>query len=203
MILVKEQMQKFIASTALLTAFAAVFVSPVLAQSSPATPSLKILTPGPAQTVYGDTVPVLLSAENLKLTDYLTVPLPQSGQGHIHLWLDDDTLAQESAVKVTTDTHTFSGVAPGDHTLVAEIVNNNHTSLIPAQITTVKFTVAPAATPSSAVSGFDKNTAFVILVVVALIIIAAWWYTKEEGEETASDKPETRNKKKATRKSRR
>ncbi|MBI2598682.1 hypothetical protein HYW40_00460 [Candidatus Curtissbacteria bacterium] len=197
-------MQKFITSTALVTAFVAVFATPALAQSSQAAPSLKILTPGPAQTIYGNTVPVLISVENLELTDYQTSALPQLGQGHIHLWLDDDTLTNESAIKVTTDTHTFSGVTPGDHTLVAEIVNNNHTSLIPAQITTVKFTVAPAATPSSTASGFDKNTAFVILVVVALIIIAAWWYTKEEDEEVeVANKKRQATSRKTARKRRR
>ena len=195
---------QIIRNLALTTATVAVFATPVFAQQI-ASPSLKILTPGPAQTIYGNTVPVLLSVENFKLVDYQSNTVPQVGQGHIHLWLDDDKLAKESAVKISTDNYAFTGVAPGDHTLVAELVNNNHTSLTQPVTTTVKFKTAAPATPSpAATSGFDRNTALVILVVVALVILAAWWYTKEEDEETVNTKQETGNtRNKATKRSRR
>ncbi len=164
---------------------------------------LKIVTPSEGQTIYGQKVPILISVENLSLTDYQTNKNKAAGQGHIHLWFDDANPTRDSAVKLTTDEFTYSDVPYGDHALKAELVNNDHTSLTPQVITTVNFKTAPVATSSPvATSGFDKNTALVILVVVALVILAAWWYTKEEDEEEVksqsvkSKAKRTRSKKK-------
>lgn len=163
-------------------AFSALLTTSVFAQSS--APSLKMITPSEGQTLYENKVPILLSVENFQLVDYQINQLPQTGQGHIHLWLDDVNPTRESAVKLITDDFTFSDVAYGDHNLRAELVNNDHTSLNPPVVVSVNFKTEPVSSPSPVTtSGFDKNTALVILVVVALVIIAAWWYTKEEEEE--------------------
>jgi hypothetical protein len=170
----------------------------VIAQN--ATPNLKVVTPSEGQTIYGNRIPILVAVENLQIVDFAQNTAPRSGQGHVHLWLDDPNPTRESAVKLTKDNFTYTDVAYGEHTLRTEIVNNNHTSLTPPVVTTVKFKSAPVATPSPVqVSGFDKNTALVILVVVALVILAAWWYTKEEGEapKTAAPSPKKTTKKKA------
>ncbi|OGD90859.1 hypothetical protein A3D81_01840 [Candidatus Curtissbacteria bacterium RIFCSPHIGHO2_02_FULL_40_17] len=166
--------------------------SGALAQTN--APSLKIVTPGEAQTIYGDKVPILLAVENFQIVDYQTKKVPALGEGHVHLWLDDKNSTKESAVKVTGDEFTFSDVPAGDHSLRAELVNNDHSSQIPPQVVTVNFKSAPVTTPSpAAASGFDRNTAVVIFVVVALVIAAAWWYTKEEDEEE-TPKSETKPK---------
>lgn len=162
-------------------------------------PTLKIITPGDGQTIYGNKIPILFSVENFHLTDYQKTPAAQKGQGHIHIWLDDNNPTKDSAKEVIEDTTTYSDVPYGEHTLRAELVGNNHTSLTPPITTTVKFKSTPTASPSPAVtSGFDKNTALVILVVVALVIVAAWWYTKEEDEEMP--KPSTNSKPKSVKK---
>lgn len=170
--------------------------APVFAQTS--APKLSIITPQADRMINGDKVPVLISVpETIKLTDYRANPNPTPGQGHILLWLDDQNPTAESAIKLTEDTFTFSDVPEGDHTLKAELVNNNHTPLNPADTVTVKFKSAPAGSPAPAPKpNFDKNTAAVILVVVALVIVAAWWYTKEDDEEPVkeeSKKPVTKS----------
>lgn len=160
-------------------------------------PTLTVITPGENQTIFGSKIPILFAVENFEIVDYQTNTKPATGQGHIHLWLDDTKPTLDSAVKLIRDDFTFSDVAFGQHALRAELVGNNHQSLAPPQVVTVNFKSATASSPSPvATSGFDKNTALVILVVVALVIVAAWWYTKEE-EETPSkiESPKSKSKK--------
>ena len=194
-IIMRKIAESFIASFA----FFALLTTLVFAQN-PA-PMLKVVTPSEGQTIYGNKVPILLLVENFQLVDYQTNKLPQAGQGHIHLWLDDTSPTPESAVKLASDEFTFSDVAYSNHTLRAELVNNNHTSFAPPVVVVENFTNeavgSPAPTPTS---GFDKNTALVILVVVALVIIAAWWYTKEEDEETKTESKSQRSKSKVIKK---
>lgn len=184
-------MEKFGKALAIAGASSLIFASTALAQGTNQ-PTLKIITPSESQTIYGDKIPVLFNVEGLEIVDYQTNPTPQSGQGHIHLWLDDANPTAQSAQKIIKDTQTLTNVSYGEHTIRAELVANNHSSLKPQVTTTVKFKNAPLSSPSpAATSGFDKKTALVILVVVALVIIAAWWYTKEEDEEPAKSKVES------------
>ena len=180
-------------------AFSALLATSVLAQNL--APLLKMVTPSEGQTIYRDKVPILVSVENFEIVDYNLNQTPKIGQGHIHLWLDDTSPTPESAVKLASDEFTFSDVAYSNHTLRAELVNNNHTSFAPPVVVVENFTNeavgSPAPTPTS---GFDKNTALVILVVVALVIIAAWWYTKEEDEETKTESKSQGSKSKVIKK---
>jgi len=164
-------------------------------------PTLKIITPQEGQTIYGDKLPTLLTVENFSLVDYQTYKNRLSGQGHIHLWLDDSAPTKESAVKIFSEDFTYSDVLYGNHTLVAELVANDHNSLNPKVTTTVNFKTEPVGTPAPiATSGFDKNTALVIFVVVAIVILAAWWYTKEEDEEGQKEEAKPKTKKKTAKK---
>lgn len=168
----------------------------LLAQAPTTNPQLTVVTPSQDQTIYGDRIPILLSVENFQIVDYQTNPKPISGQGHIHLWLDEQNPTRESAVKLTTDSFTYTDVNSGAHSLRAELVANNHTSLAPPVVVTVNFRSTPITPPvPAAASGFDKNTALVILVVVALVIVAAWWYTKEEEETPSKLKVESQSRK--------
>ncbi|MCR4324082.1 MAG: hypothetical protein NUV69_00135 [Candidatus Curtissbacteria bacterium] len=189
-----------------LGAFTLLTTSTVIAQTN--APVLKVVTPADSQTIYGNRIPVLISTENFEIVDYQQNATVKRGQGHIHLWLDDQNPTKESAVKLTSDSFTYSDVPYGDHTLRAELVNNNHTSLNPPEVVTIKFKSAQVASPLPAqATSFDKNTALIILVVVALVILAAWWYTKDEDEKestsatTKTPKPTSRKttKKKSTR----
>ena len=150
-------------------------------------PTLKIVSPAEGQTIYSTKIPTLVSPTNFAVVDYQMYKTVQRSQGHVHLWLDDASPTKESATKVTALDFAYTDVPYGDHTLKAELVNNNHSSLNPPVVTTVSFKSAAASTPSPTAtsSGFDKNTALVILIVVALVIVAAWWYTKDEDESPA------------------
>ena len=158
---------------------------PNVSAQTGSTPTLNVLTPSEGQTIYGDKVPVLLDAQNFEIVDFTNNTKAVSGQGHVHLWLDDEQMTAQSAAKTIEDTFTFSDVPAGDHKLRVELVANDHSSLKPSVAQEISFKTAPvsSAVPPEAESGFDKKTAMVIFVVVALVIIAAWWYTKDEDEE--------------------
>lgn len=183
-----------------LTSLAVSLALPAAVIAQTPTPTISSITPSEAQTIYGNKIPVLIAYENFTLADSAVNTINKPGEGHIHLWMDEASPTGENAVKLMEETFTYSDVAYGEHTLVAELVNNNHTSLVPPQKVTVNFKNAPVGSPSPTVkSGIDKSTALVIFIVVALVIVAAWWYTKEEDEEeeiSQSEKP----KSKATRK---
>lgn len=167
-------------------------------------PTLETITPSQDQTIYGNKIPILFNIENFEIVDFDVNKVPIAGQGHIHLWLDDENPTTDSATMIKEDNFTYSDVPFGNHTLVAELLSNNHKSLYPPQKVTINFINASISTPeAAATSGFDKNTALVILVVVALVIVAAWWYTKEEDEEEnppAGGKPKKKTVKRKTKK---
>ena len=94
-------------------------------------PLVSFLSPTPGQIISGSKVPVKIAVTNLSLVDYRTHPRLVSGQGHVHLWLDQTDLSKISAVKAVSDTYTFDNVKPGNHTLVAELVRNDHSSFTP------------------------------------------------------------------------
>lgn len=157
--------------------------------------SLEVITPSEGQTIYGNKIPILFNIEDFEVVEYSEVSTPVAGQGHIHIWLDDEELSAKSATKVTEDIFTVSDVDYGQHTLIAELVGNTHQSLTPSVETTINFTNATISTPDAAASsGFDKQTALVILIVVALVIVAAWWYTKDEDDDMIDEDKPAKNK---------
>ena len=182
--IMRKTFRTFCISSALLIFSTTAAMAQIAVPTSPTVGStLKIVTPSEGQTIYGNRVPILFLIENFQLTDYQTNKKPVVGQSHIHLWLDEQNPTPESAVKLIKDEFTYNDVPYGEHTLRAELVNNDHTSLKPPAVVVSKFKNAAVSSPTPVVtSGFDKNTALVILVVVALVIVAAWWYTKEEEE---------------------
>src|SRR3990167_5445762 len=199
-------MKKFalISGTFLLLALT---IIPATSAQAKGIPTLDVLTPSDGQTIYGDKVPVLLDAQNFEIVDFANNTKAVAGQGHVHLWLDDEQMTPQSAAKAIEDTFTFSDVPAGDHKLKVELVANDHSSHKPPVAAEIAFKSAAVASqvPAEATSGFDKKTALVIFVVVALVIIAAWWYTKDEDEEevkSQSEKPKSRVTKKKTTRSR-
>ena len=86
-------------------------------------PELKILSPKDSELVKDSKVDVQLEAENFRI-----VPVGEpvkEGEGHFHVWLDSEK-------RVTADKNiTFKNVVSGKHTIVAELVKSNHSSLSP------------------------------------------------------------------------
>ena len=179
----------------------ALTIIPATSAQTKGIPTLDVLTPSEGQTIYWDKVPVLLDAQNFEIVDFANNAKAVTGQGHVHLWLDDEQMTPQSAAKAIEDTFTFSDVPAGDHKLRVELVANDHSSLKPPVAKEISFKTAPvsSAVPPEAESGFDKKTALVIFVVVALVIIAAWWYTKDEDEEEVKSQS-VKSKSKVTKK---
>jgi len=65
----------------------------------------------------------------------------EKGYGHFHFTLD-----QGSPVVVSSKTHTLIGLEPGEHTLMIELMNNDHSAYSPAITRTVSFTIEEEAT---------------------------------------------------------
>lgn len=102
-------------------------------------PELKITSPKDTELIKDSKVIVQLEAENFRI-----VPIESSvrnGEGHFHVWLDSDK-------RVTTDKIiTFENIASGKHTIVAELVRSNHSSLSPKIARTITVNVESNYTP--------------------------------------------------------
>lgn len=150
---------------------AALFSLGVTAQAA-GTPTLTILAPQTNQTLSGNQVAASFGLTNFVLTDYQTHSKAVAGQGHIHLWLDQSDLTKSSAIKVAADTYTFENVKPGDHTLVAELVANDHSSLRPPVVATTSFSTAPIQAPAMNIF----NTPMFMISILAFLMIAIALY---------------------------
>ena len=139
---------------------------------SAASPAVSIVTPLVNQTVIGNQVNVKLKVDSFQLLDWHRYPKSKSGQGHVHLWLDLATPTAASAIKTTSTMYTFANVKPGNHMLLVELVNNDHSSLVPKATASMSFKTAPASyAPNSSTLLFFAITAF-LLVTAALYLVA-------------------------------
>ncbi len=131
-------------------------------------PSLSFISPAPNQTTTGNKVTVKVAVVNFALVDYKTHPRLVPGQGHLHFWLDQANPSKTSAVKVVSPSYAFENVKPGKHTLVAELVANDHSSLVPAATTSVSFITT--ASPSSA------QTSLLFPIIMAFLSLSLALY---------------------------
>ena len=109
-------------------------------------PIVKIETPAENWTIFGDKIPVLVSVKNFQLVDYSNKAIPKKGEGHILLWLDDPTKIKQP-IRPKKDTFTYENVTYSEHTLTAELVNNDDTPISPPVTSTVKFSNKAFSTP--------------------------------------------------------
>lgn len=137
-------------------------------------PRVILLTPSTGQVITGPTIPVRFSLSNFKLTDFDLASKPIPGQGHIHLWLDQTSFPKTSAIKIASDQYLLENTRYGSHTLRAELVNNDHSSLNPPVVLSATFTSAP---PSPATN--PKNVLQLSLVVFILLAAAFYLVSKE------------------------
>lgn len=108
--------------------------------TTPDVPSLTIASPSNGQVITGSTVTVTVSASNIKLA--APNGTVAEGEGHFHVWIDD---ANEQRGAKTT--FTFENVAPGQHTIKAELHKGDH-SLYEGSAKTVTISVtAPGTLP--------------------------------------------------------
>lgn len=113
-------------------------------QPQTAQPKITILSPKPMQTFGHDPVVVNVLVENFKLQQ----PEPFFGEpnprplGHIHYYLDSNPVIATSSRKIMLGSNIDGeNLKPGEHSLTAELVHDNHTPLNPRVYKRVVFLV--------------------------------------------------------------
>ncbi|MBI2101983.1 hypothetical protein HYT53_05225 [Candidatus Woesearchaeota archaeon] len=104
-------------------------------------PSLKIVSPKDGELIKSSKVTVQVDAENFNIVP-VGEPVKEN-EGHFHVWLDSEK-------KVTPDkTMTFENIVSGRHTIVAELVKSNHSSLSPRVAKTITINVESDYVPKA------------------------------------------------------
>src|SRR5919202_182269 len=115
----------------------------VAAPAGAQSPTLTVTAPADGATIQGASVTISFQTSGVNLVK-TTVPLSEAGkhpevnrpgEGHLHFALD----LQPLVVWEKSDPYTFSNVPPGDHQLMVELVNNDHSSLSPRVMQQVNF----------------------------------------------------------------
>jgi hypothetical protein len=117
-----------------------------------ATPTLKINSPSNGATLKTGDITVKADVANFKVVDKQG-QANVTGEGHLHFYMDVNPIpsaagqpaipANSSAAwaHVSDTSYTFRGVPPGTHTFVAQLVNNDHSPVVPTVSDMVTVTV--------------------------------------------------------------
>lgn len=149
-----------------------------VASVAAAGPGLTVVTPVDKAVVNTGSVTV-----EFKATDFSIVPssvpisefgkrpdLNHPGEGHVHLTLD----LQPLVVWYSADRYTFTNVPPGDHPLMVELVNNDHSSLSTRVMRMIQFRVVqPQTLPKTGSAAGGQSAAILASLIVAIVLIAA------------------------------
>jgi hypothetical protein len=144
----------------------------VAAQSA----ALTVLTPKNGDVLKNAAFSITFQTANIKIVP-TTVPVAEAGkhpeanivgEGHLHFVLD----LQPLVVWEKTDPYTFNDVPPGEHRLMAELVNNDHSSLSPRVMQMIMFRVeGPSTLPTTAQAEAWPGTSGLFLAGLATLII--------------------------------
>jgi hypothetical protein len=117
-------------------------------------PALTVHAPASGASIADDEVVVEFQATDFAIVPS-TVTLAEAGkrpdanrpgEGHVHLMLD----LLPVVVWERAEPYTFSGILPGEHLLMVELVNNDHSSLSPPVVQQIQFqTVGPVTMPTT------------------------------------------------------
>lgn len=98
-------------------------IEKIVVEQPKGNPAVKIISPKDEELIKSSKVTVELEAENFNI-----VPVGEpvkDGEGHFHVWLDSDK-------KVISDNVvTFENIVSGRHSIAAELVKSDHSSLSP------------------------------------------------------------------------
>lgn len=148
------------------------FISGAIFRAQAATPL--ILSPTPNSIIYGSEVTINFTTGNIQLVDYKLHPKPVINQGHLLLWLDQTSFPVDSAIKIITPNFTFANLKSGPHSLVVELVSNDHASLNPPVKAVLSFRTAPPLAPQNpsliSSSVFQLTALTVVLLIIALYV---------------------------------
>ncbi len=131
-----------------------------------ATAPVVAMTPLNGSTMDAGNIRVNALALNFSLTDKLGQP-NAAGQGHLHYFLDVDApitpgqpavTAPGTYVATANTTYTWPNVQPGTHTFSVELVNNDHTPLVPPVVAKATVTVVPPSPKVSILLPQNRST---------------------------------------------
>ncbi len=138
----------------------AIFALPVYAQPA-GTPQIIITEPKDGSVISAGDVTVSVNVENFNIVDKQG-QASVLGEGHIHYFKDmkaPTTPGQPAATPDDTYVHTidksytWKSVLPGNHSFSVELVNNNHTPLIPPAVAVVNVLAVGTSSGSEVTSG--------------------------------------------------
>ncbi len=140
-------------------------------------PEVTVVAPKDGAVIRDSSVTVTFTTANIKLVP-TTVPVAEAGkhpeankpgEGHVHFVLD----LQPLVVWEKGDPYTFSNVPPGQHQLMVELVQNDHSSLSPRVMRMIQFQVAgPGMLPNTGAETDEWPGRAALLALAMLLLIA-------------------------------
>ncbi len=147
--------------------------APVAAQG----PTLSVSAPQNGAVINGNTVTINFTTSNIKLVP-TTIPIAEAGkhpeanhqgEGHVHFVLD----LQPLVVWEKADPYTFTNVPAGDHQLMVEVVQNDHSSFSPPVMQQIRFRSGmPQALPVTATGGMSDGLLGVLIAIGILLLVS-------------------------------
>jgi hypothetical protein len=145
------------------------------APAAAAAPTLSVSAPLDGATISDSSVTVTFHVSDFKIVPS-TVPLTEAGkhpevnrpgEGHLHFILDLQPL-----VTWYQDTpYILTNVAPGEHQLMVEVVQNDHSSLNPRVMQMIRFSETPLM-PATGGGGGQHAAPAPLGLGVALLVLA-------------------------------
>lgn len=141
-------------------------------------PSLTVTAPKDGVELKESNVTVEFNVSDFQLVPS-NVPLTEAGkrpeanrpgEGHLHFRLD----LQPVVVWEKGEPYTFTNVPPGEHQLMVEVVNNDHSSLSPPVMEQIRFrTTGPETMPATGSEPSLQSALGRILLVLGVLLLSA------------------------------
>ena len=114
---------------------------------------LSVTSPMPGEVVTGTSVTVHFDAVGVTIVPSSVLveeagkhpEANRPGEGHLHLMLD----LQPLVIWSSAEPYTFSDVPAGEHQLMVEVVNNDHSSLAPPAVVQLRFRSLGESSPAA------------------------------------------------------
>jgi hypothetical protein len=100
------------------------------------------------------------------------------GEGHVHLMLD----LQPLVVWYKRDPYHFANLPPGDHQLMVELVNNDHSSLSPPVVQIIRFRIelAMPTTGMPSLHKADQQPLPLLMGALSMLVGALVWHRQRQ-----------------------